>query len=684
MVPDPMSRPADTFYVSTPIYYVNDVPHIGHTYTTVVADAFARYHRARGHKTFFLTGTDEHGEKIEEAAKKNGTTPKAWADKTVVRFQDTWKRMEISNDDFIRTTDARHERVVVDIWNRIAAAGDLYLGNYEALYCVGCEDSKTDSQLEEMKNEKGELEKRCPLHPTQSLKKVAEESWFFRMSKYQSKLLDYIKAHPGFIVPEVRRNEIVSFLEKEQLRDLSVSRTTFQWGIPVPNDPKHVIYVWIDALTNYIAALGGPGTPSYETFWPCDLHLLGKDILRFHSVYWPCMLMSAGLALPKTILAHGWWTVRGQKISKSLPATKVDPNAIAADLGPDVLRYFLLREVPLGLDGDFSYEALIGRLNSDLANDLGNLVNRTLSMCAKYFEGKVPPAHPELDTKSPHAELAALALKARDGAEREMDAFAPSKALEAIWELVRGANKYVDSAAPWVLAKDPAKRPELEHVVHSFLEAVVWAVSMAAPVIPSKAAEILDQVGLPKADRGRWPKSWNHELPTGTVTKTPAPVFPRIDEDRQAELLAKWITPEMRAAADAAQAGEPPKKKPEAEKPKGKKTPAGPAESVTFDEFSRFDFRVALVKAAERIEGSTKLLKLTLDLGAETRQVVAGIAEAYAPEALLNRKVIFLANLAPAKIRGVESQGMVLAAGDEKILGLSALDADVPPGTRVR
>ncbi|HVO29583.1 MAG TPA: methionine--tRNA ligase [bacterium] len=663
-----MAAPASNFYVTTPIYYVNDVPHVGHTYTTVAADALARYHRARGHATWFLTGTDEHGEKIEEVAKKNGTTPKAWADRTMVRFKDAWVKMEISYDDFIRTTDERHEKVVADMWKRMAAAGDLYLGEFEGKYCVGCEEKKNDSEL---------VDGFCPLHPGRALKTVKEASWYFRMSKYQDRLLEHFAKHPDFVVPESRRNEIVSFV-KSGLRDLSVSRTTFSWGIPVPGDPKHVIYVWIDALTNYVSALGGPGAEKYEAYWSNAVHLVGKDIIRFHAVYWPCMLMSAGLPLPKQILAHGWWTVRGQKISKSLPATKVDPNVISDDIGADVLRYFLLNEIPLGQDGDFSYEALIARNNSDLANDLGNLVNRTVSMCEKYFGGKVPPAHPELDAREPHATLSRHARSAREGAEKGFDTLSPHDALKAIWELVRAGNKYVDTTAPWTLAKDPAKKQELEHAVHSFLEAALWAAKMAAPVMPVKCDAILTQLGVPKDRRASWPREWNQELPAGTVLARGEPVFPRIDDKREAELLAKWIPADVLAAGEAKPA-EP------AKKDAKKKPAAGPAESVAFDEFARLDLRVALVKTAERVEGKTKLLKLSLDVGAAgVRQVVAGIAEAYAPETLVGKKVLFLANLAPAKIGGIESQGMVLAVGDEKILGLSATDVDVPPGTKVR
>ncbi len=661
------------FYITTPIYYVNDVPHVGHTYTTVVADALARYHRARGRDTRFLTGTDEHGEKIETTARAHGLGPKEWADKVVVRFHETWKRMGISHDDFIRTTDARHETFVAEMWRRLEAAGDIYLGHYEGLYCVGCEAFYTEGQLEP-----GNV---CPQHK-KPVSLVKEPSYFFRMSRYQDRLLAHIDEHPEFILPEVRRNEVVAFV-KSGLRDLSVSRTTFKWGIPVPGDPKHIIYVWIDALTNYMSALGAPGSELYERFWRQAVHLIGKDIVRFHAVYWPTMLMSAGLPLPRTILTHGWWTVRGEKISKSLPATVVDPIKLADDIGPDALRYFLLREVPLGLDGDFSFEALLGRVNSDLANDLGNLVNRTLSMVEKYVDGVVPAARPQLDAAGPHAELAALAVKCKAEAERHFEAFAPSRALESIWEFIRGANRYVDAAGAWTLAKDPARRGELEHVLHTFLEAVAWAGWMVAPALPEKAREIFVQIGLGGDAVGRWPERWNQELPAGGRVAKGSPLFPRLDEARQAELLARWIPPEAQVAPEARKDVAPEARK-EVDKTDKVVMPNDKMGIIEYGDFQKLDLRVATVVAAERVPKADKLLKLQVDLGGETRQVLAGIAETYAPDALLGKKVVFLANLAPRKIRGIESQGMILAAGEERVLALSALDKDVPSGTKVK
>jgi methionyl-tRNA synthetase len=646
------------FYITTPIYYVNDVPHLGTTYTTIVADTLARYHRSRGQATYFLTGTDEHGEKIEEAAQAHGTTPQAWADGVVGRFHEMWKTVLVTNDDFIRTTEPRHEKVVIEMWRRMEAAGDIYLGAYEGLYCVGCEAFYTEKDLDP-----GNV---CKVHPNAGpVSTVKEPSYFFRMSKYGQKLLDHIASHPEFIQPEYRRNEVISFV-RGGLEDLSISRTSFKWGIPVPGDPDHVIYVWIDALTNYVSALGGPGAPKYETFWRDCVHLIGKDILRFHAVYWPCMLMSAGLPLPKTVFAHGWWTVDGKKISKSDPSTRVDPAMVAGDIGPDALRYFMLREMVLGQDGDFSRQALFQRFNSDLANDLGNLVNRTLSMVDKYVGGVIPPAHVEHDAAGPHAEIAALANRSRAEAERLLDGFAPSRALEAIWEFIRGANRYVDAAAAWTLAKDPARKAELEHVLHTFLECALWAARLVYPAMPAKAAEIVAQLGLDPEVAARWPGEWNRDLPAGGTIRKGAPLWPRLDDKRQAELLAKW-TPATAATPTP--------------------TPtSAPTKTIDYADFQKLDLRVVTVVAAERVPKADKLLKLTVDLGngGPPRQVVAGIAESYDPAQLVGRQVIFLANLAPRPIRGIESQGMILAAGEERVVALSALDRSVPNGTKVR
>lgn len=665
----------EPFYITTPIYYVNDVPHLGHAYTTIAADAIARFHRARGADARLLTGTDEHGQKIETAANERGITPRALADEVVSRFRDTWKNLDINLDDFIRTTEPRHQRVVAEMWRRMHEAGDLYLDAYRGFYCVACEAFYTDGQLLP-----GKL---CPVHKREA-SWVEEPSYFFRLSKYQQPLLDHLARHPELVRPEGYRNEIRSFVESG-LRDLSVSRTTFNWGIPVPGDPAHVIYVWIDALTNYISALGDIGGPLYERYWPAQVHLIGKDILRFHAVYWPCMLMSAGLPLPESIFVHGWWTVRGEKISKSMPATRVDPNQLAHDLGADALRYFLLREVPLGLDGDFSYEALIGRYNADLANDLGNLVGRALTMTGKFAGGTIPAAaadSPPAD--SPAGELLKVTATSVEEAAACFSALSPSRALEAIWRLVRETNRFIDTAKPWMLAKNPATAGEVPAVMRTCLQAIYVIARMIAPVLPKKAAEILAQLGIPEADRpvvlGRWPDkdSPGHDLPAGLTIHVGQALFPRIDADRQRTLLDVWL-PQTVAP------GKTPAAKTGPEKSAPAKAPAANGARVSFDEVQKIELRVAVVLSAEAIPKTKKLLKLTVDAGeTEPRQVVAGIAEAFSAADIVGHKVILVANLQPAEIRGVKSEGMILAAGDRTISGLATVDRDVPAGTPIR
>ena len=649
-----------SFYISTPIYYVNDVPHLGHAYTTIIADLTARYHRARGHETFFLTGTDEHGEKIERAAIARGTKPLKLADQVVQRFQQTWRTLDIRNDEFIRTTEARHAKVVSAIWKRMTDSGDIYLGEYDGLYCVGCEEYYTEGQLDE-----GGC---CPVHQTK-VEHRKQASYFFAMSKYQDRLLEHFEKHPDFVRPKIRRNEIVSFI-KGGLRDLSISRTTFNWGIPVPDDPEHVIYVWVDALTNYISALGGFDADSdkYEQFWPANVHLIGKDILRFHAVYWPTMLMSAGLPLPQTILAHGWWTVNGKKMSKSLRNT-VEPNMVAEDVGRDALRYYLARETTLGSDGDFSHDGLFQRINSELANDLGNLLKRSLAMARNYCDNKVPAFAADADAEQVDSDFITLAVRVRDEAAEHYENLAPNRALESIWELVRGGNKYIDRTAPYKMIKDPDLGRRVEEVVANFLEALRWIGLLVAPVMPDKATEIRHQLGLGMADQSgqlkQWPDQWGR-LPEGLELNPGEALFPKIDDDRKEELVQKWTG----TADEGKKATEEKKQKKE--------------DLLSFDEFMRLDLRVAQVLEAGRVKGTDKLLQLKVDLGTEQRQVVAGIADAYTPEEIIGKKVIFVANLKPAKIRGVKSEGMILAAGAKKVEALSALDRDVAPGTKVR
>ncbi len=635
------------FYITTPIYYVNALPHLGTFYTTVVADALARYQRARNGKenVFFLTGLDEHGQKIERIARERGMDEQAYCDGIAAQFQETWKRIGLTNDDFVRTTQPRHEAAVAQMWQRLAH--DIYEAEYDAMYCVGCEDTKTEDDVVADGDRK-----LCKIHLT-PVERVKEKNYFFKLSKYEKQLLEWYDTRP--VRPESRLNEVRSFV-RGGLRDLSISRRGVKWGIPVPGDPKQTIYVWIDALTNYLTVLGGPDAVATGqgkgAFWAGSHHLIAKDILRFHAVYWPALLMSAGLPPPKEIFCHGYLTVKGQKISKSILITRVDPVAIADEIGVDPLRYFVLREYTFGGDGDFTYEALFQRYQSDLGNDLGNLLNRTLSMVRRYV-GETLPATAAPDPAA--QEVLALVQSC-------WESFNPSGALEATWRLIRSYNQKIDEAKPWVLHKE-GQTARLTEVLAGCCEALRWAALMVAPAIPSASNEILRQLGR-LADAGTWPSAWG--WPGGTVAE-PTPVFPRVEPDRQAALIAKWVPPEPAAAPSVAPAA-----------------PAAPVDA-TIDDFGKIDLRAAKVLSAERVPKADKLLKLTLDIGtAEPRTVVSGIAAAYTPETIVGRTVIYFANLAPRKIRGVLSQGMILAAGDDEVLGLSAVDKEVAPGTKIR
>jgi methionyl-tRNA synthetase len=628
------------FYVTTPIYYVSDVPHLGHAYTTIVCDVLARYHRLRGQDTMFLTGTDEHGQKIARMAEAAKVTPRHYADKFADAYRAAWKALEISNDDFIRTTDPDHEAMVQELWKALDRNGYIESGEYEGWYCVACERFYTEKELLP-----GNI---CPDHK-RPVELIKEQSYYFKLSKFTQPLLDHYEKHPEFIQPTPRRNEVVSFV-KEGLRDLSISRTTFAWGVPVPGQPKHVIYVWLDALTNYYSATRR--SAKAKLFWddPSSqiVHVVGKDIVRFHAVFWPAFLMAAGWPLPKTILTHGWWTIDGEKMSKTL-GNVVDPLKLATDLGVDAVRYHLLREIPLGPDGDFNHEAFIQRYNSELANDLGNLLNRTLGMVHKYG---LPPQSVTLDPFDLERHKANCAA--------HLEAFQPSKALEEIWVLVRRGNGYIDEKAPW---KPESPRAE---ILGNVLELLRVLSHLLEPFLPERALALRTQLGID--EQPAWP-TW------GARTFSPmvgTPLFPRVEEDRKKELLERWrakpaghVAPPAPTSTTAA-------------------VTAGDDGRITFEQFGQVDLRVAKIVAAEAIPKAKKLLKLTVDVGGETRQVVAGIAEAYPPETLVGKSVIFVANLQPATIRGVESQGMILAAGDDKILGLSALDREVPPGTKVR
>jgi methionyl-tRNA synthetase len=669
-----------TFYITTPIYYVNDVPHLGHAYATTVADALARFHRMRGEDTRFLTGTDEHGQKVEEAATKRGLSPQQLVDQVAPRFDETWKELGIGDYRFIRTTSERHKRVVAGLWRRIRQTNpaDLYLASYQGWYCVGCEAFYTESQLVK------DGEWKCAIHKTPVSWVDKERSWFFRLSRYAEPLLRHIEQHPDFIRPEQYRNEIVSFL-RGGLKDLSVSRTSFAWGIPVPEpDPEglsHVVYVWMDALTNYLSDLcpadGSIGGADVQRYWPHAVHLIGKDILRFHAVYWPAFLLAAGLPLPRGVFATGWWTVRGEKISKSMPATRIDPVKLADALavgplgraiGIDAMRYYLLREVPLGLDGDFTFESLFGRFNAELANDLGNLVNRSLTLIGR--SALQPARDPYVAETGAHGALEALVGEVIAGAAAELEAFAPSRALETIWKLVREANRYVDATQPWALAKDPARAPELAHVFHNLANVIGVIGGLVLPILPTTGKMLRQWVGIGDAELERWPRREDMQRVVAGVTKEIKPLFPRLDDAAQDRIL-KQIVPADAAAVPAAASA-------------SAATPASGG-TIEYADFGKIELRVGKVLGATAVPKKDKLLHLQVDLGeTKPRSIVAGIAQAYRPEQLVGKQVLVVANLAPRKLAGLVSEGMILAAGDDEILGLSALDRDVPPGTRVR
>ncbi len=665
------------FYVTTPIYYVNDVPHLGHAYTTVVADTLARFHRLRGDDVRMLTGTDEHGQKIEEAAEAKGMAPKAFVDAASEVFQRTFAKkpneLLTEPDDFIRTTEPRHVAVVQDLWLRCQRAGFIYEGQYEGLYCVGCEAYYTEKELEPAPPGSSEGPS-CPIHK-KPVSKVREPSFFFRLSAFQDRLLAFYERHPGFISPESRRNEVMSFV-KAGLQDLSVSRTSFAWGIPVPDAPKHVMYVWFDALTNYLSALGDPKRPEatptlggapLARYWPCDLHLVGKDILRFHTIYWPAFLMAAGFAdeqLPKKVFVHGWLTINGQKMSKSLRNT-VEPRKLAEVFGADVVRYYLLREVAFGQDGDFSHAQLVARYNAELADTLGNLLNRTLGLCTKLRKDA-----PTLDATAGRGpledkleEAAKLALA---GASAAFEEVAPHRAIDSIWALARAANKYVDESAPWAEAKKgEAGAARVDAILATSLEVLRWLSVLVWPAMPTVSDKLRAQLGLPalEAPSGRegtdqTALSFARAFATDKLALG-TPIFPKIDAERQEQIFAEL------GVAKAAPEPEAPKKGAASKEPK-KKEMAEPAAEITFDEFTRLDLRVGTVLSAERVPKSDKLLKLMVDVGEPApRQIVAGIGKSFAPEALVGQQVTVVANLKPAKLMGLESRGMVLAAGGD-------------------
>ncbi len=646
------------YYITTAIAYASRKPHIGNTYEVILTDAIARFKRKLGYDVYFLTGTDEHGQKIQQLAEENGITPQKYVDNVAGEIRRIWDLVGASYDGFIRTTDARHEEVVGKIFKKLYDQGDIYKSEYEGMYCVPCESFFTASQL---------VDGCCPdcgrpVTPTK------EEAYFFKMSKYQDRLMKHIEEHPEFIQPESRKKEMVNNFLKPGLSDLCVSRSTFTWGIPVEFDPGHVIYVWIDALTNYISAIGydpdGNHSELYKKNWPADVHIIGKDILRFHTIYWPIILMALGEPLPKQIFGHPWLLAgKDEKMSKSL-GNVMYADDLAQLFGVDAVRYYVLSEMPFAADGTISYETMISRFNSDLANTLGNLVNRTVAMVDKYFD-KVLYA-PEV-TDEVDADLRAVAENTVREVESKMEQLRVADALEAIIALARRSNKYIDETAPWVLAKDENGKERLKAVMYNLIESIRIIAICLESFMPQTAKTIYEQIGATKTD---WEsaKVFGATEP-GTSVGVAAPMFARMDEKKKLEEIEAFNLKKY-----------PPKKE---EKKAEKKAEATPAE-ITIDDFAKLDLRVAKVLSAQKIEGADKLYKLQVDMGSEKRQIVSGIAKHYSPEELVGKNVVVIANLKPVKLRGVDSYGMILAAADDTTLKVCTIDGDIPAGTQVR
>ena len=641
-------RSEKTFYITTPIYYVNDIPHIGHAYTTIIADTISRFKKLTGYDVFFLTGTDEHGQKVEKAAKEKGLTPIELADQMVVRYKDLWKALNIANDSFIRTTQSFHEKGVQKIFQKLKDKGDIYKGIYKGWYC----DSTEHFLAEDVPLEEGGY-KICPECNTKAFI-VSEECYFFKLSAYQKPLLDFYGKNPAFVRPQSRMNEVVSFV-KQELKDLSITRTTVEWGIPVPDDSKHTIYVWFDALHNYLTGIGYDWDLShFQKYWPATVHLIGKDILRFHAIFWPAFLLASDFPLPQTVFGHGWWLKDKTKMSKS-KGNVLDPHIILKTFGADPLRYFLLREIPIGLDGNFSHEGFIHRVNSDLANDLGNLVQRTLTMIQSFFNGKIE----ETDKEGKEDKKLRLEFETTKKKTLKLyEDYAINKALEEIWSYINSVNKYLAVNEPWKLSKDKSKRKKLGRILYQAAAALRTIAFFLFPVMPESSEKIWNFLGEEKPIGEESFRELKFEnLKLGQIIKKPEPLFPRI-------ALKDFLKEEETRAAPARKEEK--------------------MEYISFDEFKKMDLRVGEILNAEKVEGTTKLLKLEVDIGVEKRTMVAGVADVYSPEDLTGKKVTVIVNLKPAVIRGIESQGMLLAAEIDDKATISFFDKDVPTGAKVR